>query len=150
MGVTEEGEASEDVVAGVNGKEAVTVTYLEAAEAKVAFAVGVLDGVVAFEEDFVDMLAAGLTKEEMGEDLVEEEEPPLKALKQEEDASALHELMYQEMEWLMAMQLQPLEWFPHFASIQPQMDLVLLGCQVLENYQACDHLVQGFAHHNLV
>lgn len=96
MGATGEGEVSEDVVAGVNGKEAVAVTYLVAAEAKAAFAVGVPGGVVAFEEDFVDMPAAGWPQEGMGEDQAEEE-VPLKELKQEEAASALLELMYQEM-----------------------------------------------------
>ena len=49
----------------------------------------------------------------------------------------------------MALQLQHLEWFPRFVSIQLQMDPELLGFQVPGNYQACDHQVQGFDHHNL-
>lgn len=77
LGVTgEEDEVNEDVVAGVNGKEAVAGTYLVAVEAKAAFAEGDPGGVVAFEEGFVDMPAAGWLQEGMGEDQAEEEVLP--------------------------------------------------------------------------
>lgn len=67
----------------------------------------------------------------------------------EQTVSAPPDLMYQEMELLMALQLQHPEWFLHFESIQEQMVLELLVVQVEENYQASDQQGQGLVHHNL-
>lgn len=94
--VGEEGEANEDVGAREDGMVAAAVAYLEEAEAKKPFGVDVPDVAVAFVEDVVDILVADWQQEEMDEDQVGGEEP-LMALRWEEAASALLELMYQEM-----------------------------------------------------
>lgn len=94
-------------------------------------------GVVAGSADFVDMLAVDWKLEERDVDQ-EGEEEPLMALKVEEAAFALPELMHQE-EFVMASQPQHQEWFLHFESTQEEMVLESLALQVLGNYQSCDH-----------
>lgn len=100
---------------------------------------GVGGGVVARSAaDFDDMLAVDWQQEERDVDQ-EGEEEPLKALKLEEIAFALPELMHREMKLIMASQLQHQEWFLHFESTQEETVLELLALQVLGNYQSCDH-----------
>ena len=99
---------------------------------------GVGGGVVAGSAaDFDDMLAVDWQQEERDVDQ-EGEEEPLMALKVEEAAFALPELMHQE-EFVMASQPQHQEWFLHFESTQEEMVLESLALQVLGNYQSCDH-----------
>lgn len=87
-------------------------------------------GVVESAGDFADRLAADW--QQGGRDVDPEGEvEPLKPLNLDEPASALPELLHQEMKWTMALQLQHPEWFLHFESTQEQMVLVLLALQVL-------------------
>lgn len=100
--------------------------------------------VAEFVEGFVDIHAADWL-EEM--DVVQEEEEELqKARNQDEDAFGPLEKMHQEMELIMAWELRCQGSFPHFGL---QMAPELLGLRVVQNYQACDQLMQDFAHHNL-
>lgn len=132
-------ELNEDVVARVNGKEAVIVAYFDVAWAKGAFVVGVLGvvdvAVVEFVEDFVDMVAAD--SEGRDEDQVEEEEAP-KASKLDDVAFGHPELVYPVMGLIMAWQLQCLELFLHFELAQEEMVLELLALPMLENCQSSD------------
>ena len=84
----------------------------------------------------------------MDEDRVEEEEL-LKALKLDDAVFGLPELMYQATEWIMALQLQHLEWFLHFYSTLGGMVRELLDLQTLESCQENDQQEQDFDHHNL-
>lgn len=141
-----EGEVDADEGAGVHGMEVVVVAYLEAAQACAEGVVGV--AVVASAEDFVDIPAADQQQEATGVDQ-EEEEVLQRAQKQEEAASALPG-MHQEIESIVALQLQHQEQFLHFESIQEEMVLELLVVQVQRNCQGSDHQGQDFVHHNLV
>lgn len=140
-----EGAVNEDVDAWAYEMKVVAVACLEMPLAQpFAVALPVAESV----EDFVDIPAADWQQEEMDVDQ-EEEEDLQKAWNLEVIAFGPPEQMHQEIELIMASELQHQESFPHFDSIQQQMVLELLDLQVPQNYQACDQLVQGFAHHSL-
>ena len=92
----EKGEVDGDERAGIRGMEAVAVAYLEAAQAKEAYAGGVVGAAAVLSaEDFVDIPAADW-KQKVTDVDQEEEEELQRAQKQEEAASALP-VMHQEM-----------------------------------------------------